>query len=416
MLAGASTLGSSIAFGFAEFARGEFLLSTTARETYDSRIFGALNSADDYIFTLDPRLIYRREAARLKLDALAGLRINRYHEFTELNSEDVESSLKLTLPASDEALSSGTFEVGYNERTDVNFDVNRSLREKTFDSRLDTVIPTGLKTALLLGGSYRNDQRNAFSDLEMWNGNIGFRYRNFLEGTDFDVRYRRLQAKTSGGNAFSVPLHQNTDIFSVGISRPLYHDVRASFTYGYRILHRSQAEVLSGQERSAGSIISINLDGPLLPASKFPKLESSLSLGYQKAETPGVHDTGGTRFVGSARLSWHARERTRIFIDARRSRQLTADDLTVEATEANIGVSESIGDFTFASASIGYERRDYRPLTRQDDVFNARLGAGYRITKSWSASADYRLRSASSSSHVADYARHLVMLSVTYIF
>ena len=186
------------------------------------------------------------------------------------------------------------------------------------------------------------------------------------------------------------------------------------------MLNRSQAEVLSGlEERSAGSIFALGLNGPFLPQTIFPKLESSLSLGYQKNETPGINDTSSSRFVGSLNVSWHARERTRVFLDARRALVLSVNDLTVETTGFNVGVNQSIGDFTTASLSAGYEQREYQTvdlLGRTDDVYMLQTSARYRITSAWSAAANYSLREAQSSEAVADYGRHLVSVEATYTF
>jgi hypothetical protein len=416
----AAVLGASSALGFAEFARGGLVLSTTARATYDSRMFGGLGPADDYIFTLDPRLIYRREAGLLKLEASAGVRINRYVEFDELNSEDLVTSFILRLPPEGPSLASGRFESTYDEHTEVNYDVNARIREKTFSNRLSADIPIGLKTALLLGGSFRDDQRNAFSDQQTWDGTAGFRYQNFLGGSAFDVRYRHLEVESSGDNELRIPLDQESDIYSATFSRPLYRDVRGSVTYGYRILERSAAEVMNGlDQRSSGSIFSLGLNGPFLPQSIFPKVDSSLSVGYQKNETPGINDTSSSRFIGSLHIGWHARERTRLYFDARRATELSVNDLTVETTSFIVGVNQTIGDFTTGSMSAGYERREYETIDligREDDVLRLQAGARYRITSAWSAAANYSLRDSQSSEAVADYARHLVSVEATYTF
>lgn len=417
LLAGVASLSSSLAFGFAEFGRGELMLSTTARAAYDSRVWGGLREDGDYIFTIDPRLIYRREAGQLKLRGEGGLRVNRYYEYSELNSEDFVGSLKLSLPPEASSLATGSFETSYDEHTDVNYDVDQRIREKTFLTSLNADIPAGLKTTLLLGGNFRRDQRNQFSDRETREGTVGFRYLDFLGGTSFDLRYRRLEVETTGGNAWNIPLDQQSDIYTATISRPIFHDVRGSVSYGYRVLHRSSAEVFGGPYDKGGSIFAVSLVGPFLPESMFPKVESSLSLGYQKAESPGINDPGaGNRFVGAMHLAWHARERTSLIFDARRAVELTINDLTVETTGGSIGVNQQIGNFTTAGISAGYEERKYRTLDRRDDVFVATASATYRISHAWSAGADYRLRAVDSAVASSDYSRNVISVSASYLF
>lgn len=416
-LTGAATVCASTAFGFAEIGRGELLLATSARAMYDSRVFGGTAPADDYIFTLEPRLLYRHDSGQLKLDGVLGTRINRYLDNTVLNSEDLETSLRLSLPRESAHLASGSFEAGYDERTEVNYDVNSRIREKTFQSRLDGEFPTGLKTSLLVGGVFRHDQRNQFSDRETREGRLGFRYLDFLGGSTFDVLYRRLEVDSSGGNALQIPIEQRSDIYSATLSRPIWHDVRGSVSYGYRRLHRSQAErAILGPDDSSGSLYSVNIVGPFLPATMFPKLDSSLTMGFQKAETPGINDKGGSRFYGGLHLGWHARERTELAFDARRGRELSVNDVTVETTSYNLNLRQGIGNFMSGTVTAGYEQRNFVTLGRKDDVVLAGASLAYRITKTWSADAAYRLRVSQSDSTTADYSRHLVILSLTYTF
>lgn len=418
----AATLGGSTAFGFAEFARGGLLLSTSARASYDSRMFGGLGAADDYIFTFHPRLIYKREAGQLKLNATAGLRVNRYLDFDELDSEDLVTSFELRLPESGPSLASGSFISRYDEHSEVNYDVNYRIREKTFSNRLAADIPVGLKTKILLGASHRDDQRNIFSDQQSWDGTAGVRYHDFLGGSALDIRYRHFEIETTGENPWGVPINQDSDSYTATFSRPIYHAVRGSITYGYRTLNRSEAEAATGLDpTSEGSIFSLGIHGPFLPESIFPKVDTSLSLGYEKNETPGINDSSSSSFVGSLHIGWNARERTRIRFDARRALELSVDDLTVETTRVSLGFDQSVGDFTTTSLSVGYEQRDYEhnlivTSDRKDDVLFLQASARYRITSTWSAAANYSLRDTDSSSAIADYARHLVSLEATYTF
>lgn len=416
MLAGAALVCPAAAFGFAEIARGELALETTAKAEYDSRVFGGPNAADDYIFSLYPRLTFKREAGQLKLDSFAGVKINRYVDYTQFNSEDLNASLKLFLPPGTTARSSGSFETSYVERTDVNYDVDRRLRHKTFFARGNADIPLGLKTAFLFGGSYSNEQLNLYSDRDTWTGSGAFRYSDFLGGTTLELRYRRLEVDSSRNIDFNVPIHQQSDIYTVSLMRPIYHDVQGSLTYGYRVLHRSAAEVPGGDTRTGGSIIALNIDGPFLPRSVFPKLTSSFMVGYQKVETPGINDKGGSRFIGRARLSWQAREQTSLFVDANRSVRLSVNNLTVTSTGFDVGVHEDIGHFWTASATAGYRKRDFDVLNRSDNVYEFQASANYRITRAWAASLDYSYRLADSNVVTADYERHLIALSAIYTF
>ncbi len=415
-LTGVALACSPLAFGFAEIGRGELLLSGTARELYDSRVFGGTSPGDDYIFTLEPKALYRHYAGELKLDSLLGVRLNRYASFTDLNSNDLEGDLKLYLPADTAAPVSGSFETSYDEHTEVNYDVNARIREKTFLSRLDAGIPVGLKMSLLLDGLFRHDNRNEFSNRQTRDGTIGLRYLDFAGGTAVQGQYRRLEVDTSGGNAWGIPLNQHSDTYTLIVSHPLYDQVVGSISYGYRVLDRSRAELQFGPIHSSGSVYSVNVNGPFLPASVFPKLESSAYLGYEKADTPGINDTGGSRLVGNLHLGWYARERTVVSVDAHRNRELSVNDLTVETTAFTATLRQGIGDFLHASITAGYERRDYRGVGRRDNVGLFGTSLDYHVTKYWSANAQYQLHAARSDAPTADYSRHLALVSVTYTF
>lgn len=406
----------SRALGFAEFERGEFTLSTTARATYDSRVLGYAGSGDDYIFVLDPQLQYRREASQLKLDSYAGVRINRYADFTQFNSEDANAGIHLTVPPDVVALGSGHFATTYDERSDINYDVDQRLREKIFHSGGDAIIPIGLKLALLANGSYQHESRNVYSDRDIWDGGGGLRYSSFLGGTDLDLTYHHTKLDSSAIPNFSVPLHQDSDSASISVSRTIYDQVRGSISYGYRWLRRSRAEVLSGDPNTSGSLFSVNLDGPFLPKSRFPKLESSLTLGYEKDAAPGINEVNSSHFVGAARLTWQAREPTKVFVSARRSTELSVNNLTVVSTSGSLGVTEQIGHFISSTVSAGYERRSTTMVGRTDDAFTASAAARYQITKYWMVAFDYQFRNTNSNYAPADFGRHVVSVSGNYTF
>lgn len=414
--AGLACAATPSAFAFAEIGRGELLLSTTARATYDSRVLGGLNPADDYIFTLHPEFQYVREAAVLKLRGTAGVHFNRYREFDQFDSEDADALISVTLPGDSGRKLHGSLTSSYREDTDVNYDVNTRIRTRSFLTRFDSTWMTGLKTNLKLDGSFRNDERNQFSDRETIEGSFAFNYLDFLRGTDLNLRYRHLDTETSGDNSIGTPLDQVLRTYSAGLSRPIYAQVRGTVTYGYRILTRSAAETAARETRDEGSLYSVSLEGPFLSVTRFPKLESSLALSYHEADTPGINDTGTKRFMGAAQLAWHARERTRLSFNARRALELSINDITVETTSFSARVNQEIGTFVTASAGAGFEHRDFRGVRRSDDVYTFDAGVEYRATKAFATRANYRYRSTESSVTFADYGRHVASISASYTF
>lgn len=415
LAAGLATAAAPTARALTEFARGELDLAATAALTYDSRVLGGATPGDDYILSLQPQLLYRREAALVKVDGAAGVTFNRYADLTRYDSEDVDSHVKFTLPKDAVSRGSGSLALSYLEKTDVNFDVNERLRSKVFDSRLDALFPVGLKTAVSLLGAYNHAERQTFGTLETREGGAGFTYADFLRGTDLNLQYRRLETESAGATSLSS-LDQQSDSYSVGLSRPIFHKIKGSISYGYRMLRRGAGETVNGQRNSNGSIFSAAIEGPFLPATKFPKLESSLSVSYSQADSPGINDTGGHRVVGKASLSWAARDTTRISVTAQRGFELAVNNLTVLSTDLTAQVTQEVGHFTELTGGGGYERRTYHGLARYDDVLTAFVAANYRATRFWRLTMDARVRDTDSTDVISAYARTVVRASATFTY
>ena len=413
-LLGLFLLAASPGFGFADFARGEFLLSTTGNVTYDSRVNGGYNGDDDLIFGLRPEIRYSRPTAQIKLEGNAGVQFNRYLDHTDYNSDDAHANLRLVIPPDIGPRVSGVAEIGYNEQNDLNYDVNQRLYSKIFRAALNGNVATGLKTSIDAGGTFLHIDRDTYGVLNQRDGTLGFTYRDFLGGTDFGLHYRRLEASTAE-TTFSPEIDQNSDTYSLTLSHPIYSDIRGSFTYGYRILHRAGWED-NGDTELSGSMFSLGIDGPFLPASRFPKLKSSASISYARADTPGVNDSGGNRFTGHVGLEWQARPETRLSINASRTLELSYDNRTAQTNSLYLGVHQDVGHFIELVGTAGYEHRDYPGAARNDDVYVASIGANYQATKAWSVSANYRLRDSESNLWTANYVRHLVSVAATYTF
>src|SRR5690606_27500852 len=111
---------------------------------------------------------------------------------------------------------------------------------------------------------------------------------------------------------------------------------------------------------SDGSVITASIDGPFLPERYFPKLTSSLSVSYQQSETPGINDRGGRWLRGAMKLSWEARERTKVHAQISRALELTANDMSVERTTYLLGADQGIGHAWTAHGSVSFEQLGFR--------------------------------------------------------
>ena len=424
----AAICGSKV-FGFAEFDSGELYLLTTASATYDSRVDGTQTDQGDLILRLDPTLDYTRTNSEINMTANAGIDFDRYVYNPKYDTHDISSGFTLTLPPNTGPAYSGAFSASYTQAFAVSSDVDQLVHTDSFSTSLNLRIPTGLKTTFLVGGGYSDLDRGAFGSSKSWQGSLGFLYADFLEGTNLQVQYMRTGASTSGGTisasaaaAEAVPagavageLDQSSNSFTASLVRKIYYDLTGSLAYGYTFLGRAADETTSRQTQDDSSTFSASLTGPFLPKSKFPKLDSSLTISYQRALTPGINDTAGATVVGSASVSWDIREPTRLALAVSRSQQLTVTNLSAVNTGVTATVTEKVGHFINLNGNVGYQNTEYHGTSRTDNAYNAGLGLIYAVPeRPWTFSATYAYTETQSDAASADYSHHVVIISAVY--
>jgi hypothetical protein len=418
------SLPASHCFGFAEIARGALLLQTTAAATYDSYFIGTQTNDSDFYLTLSPMLRYSRSAGLSEIKASAGTSINRYDKNSGLDSEDILANASITLPTVEGARLTGDASIGYSESTVVDLFVNDRVPTKSFTAGFNLDYKLGLKMSVSDSLSYSDTTRDIYSDQETFGNDLSFSYSDFLYDTTLTLSHGYTQTMSSGENYLGADLDQVSNSYSATLSRPLFGSVIGSATYGYRVLTRSAQETTIGQTDDQGSFFSIGIRGPFLPRTRFPKLTSSASLSYQESRSAGINDTGGKTLTGALGLSWAARERTDISIQASRNTELTATDLTAVNTNVSLGVTERIGLATILTGTIGYQWVDFRGIDRSDAILTGRLNASRTLSKHWSLAANYEYTNVKNDQtgfqpgrfSMRDYDRHLVSASVTNTF
>lgn len=415
-------------FGFAEVARGAVTLETQATGTYDSYFIGTrnLSSKDDYYLTLNPELRYTRKAGLAELEAFGGVSIFRYDRNTEYDTENFNAGLRSSLPVVEGSRLSGSVNLSYNESTVIDYDVMDRIPTKSFGGALSLSYELGLKTSLIESFNYNRSNRKLYSDQELYGNQFSFQYRDFLGETSLRLTHGYDRTTSSGVNTLAAKLDQEANSLSATLSRPIVGKLVGEATYGYRILNRSAQESIDGQTKQKGSFFSLGLRGPFLPPSRFPKVESSASLTYQEARNPGINDLGQKTLTGDMNVSWQARERTKLTLNASRSVDLSPNDLSVENTRVSFAVAQSVGNFTTLNGRVGYIWRNYRGIDRKDDTFNASLDGRYAITKYWSAGASYSYEDNNGRGnpiylpinrlHAQDFSRHVISVFVTNVF
>jgi hypothetical protein len=412
-------------FGFAEIARGALLLDTTGSVMYESYFLGSIDNDPDVLYSLYPSLRYTRRAGRASITANAGVAFNRYDKNTQYDSDDIRAGASIDLPTAEGSRLNGNFSINYNETTDVDLVVNDRVASETFSTSLllDYKLSTRMNLRDTLG--YTSSTRSAYSDQDVLSNQLSFTYEDFLRGTNLTLGHGLNIVKSSGENETGIALDQQSHDISLALSRPLYGDVIGSLGYGYTFINRSAAESINGDRNYSSSYVSVGLEGPFLPARRFPKLESSASLSYRQANVSGIGDTNGKFLSGNLRLSWAARETTRLSFDASRSIDLTITDRTTENTRVGGGFNQQLGRTTALTGSAGYTWSDTRGIDSSYSALDASLGLSRSFNKYLSAALNYTYTENQSGDNGtvqlgrfarSDYERHTLMASATVTF
>jgi hypothetical protein len=415
----------SSCFGFAEIARGSLLLQTTGSVMYESYFLGSADNDPDVLYSVFPSLRYTRNAGRAQIAGSAGVSVNRYGKNTQFDSEDIRANASVELPTAAGSRLTGAFSIGYNEGTTIDLYVNDRVAAETFSANLNFDYRLSTRMRVREALSYNSSIREIYSDQDTLSNQAAFTYENFLRGTNLTVAHGFNITKSSADRDTGIALDQQSHDISLALSRAIYSEVIGSLTYGYSTTFLSTAERLGRDDKISSGYISVGIEGPFLPARRFPKLESAASLSYRQSSVAGIGDDGGQFLTGSLRLAWNARETTRLYINASRSIDLTIANRTVENTRVGGGFNQQLGRSTSLNGAAGYTWSDTRGIDNSDTALDASLNLNRTFNKYLSASLDYTFLDNQSSSSgptrlgrfaERDYVRQTIMGSVTVTF
>lgn len=396
--------------------RGALQLEASASGVYDSNLRASADAMSDFYLNFHPVVRYRQTDARFHTNAAAGVRIKRYDEHTNSDSEDAEGTFDWSMARDADHTTGADLELRYFENTDAVPDVNEQVRARTFGARARGEVLVARRNLLSATASYHDNQHDVGSDQESYGGLLGYSFTGFTDGTVLNASYAYQHSETADNATGDGRLDQTGRTLSATVSRPLYAEALASLTYGYRWLDRSDQEELASLADSQGDFIAVALEGPFLPHRYFPKTTGTFRLAYEQATTPGLNDPGNERLVGQLNLTWQARERTTVGFILRRAQELTIRDDTVVNTGGSLTVRQAIGNFFNAEAALDYNEADFVGLARTDDRTTARGSLGYQLNRGWSARAEYVYFHSRSTDPIANYDRHLATLTLTYAF
>lgn len=422
VLTPAALLAATLAFNpnaaaFTEIARGSLTLTTTGRVAYDSNVLGNASEQGDTVYTLAPTLNYSRTAGLGTIEGAFGVAINRYADLTAFDSEDITASLRIGLPTPEGARQQGSFQAGYADISDIDETVGTRIRSKTWSTSFAGTYRAGPRTDLRADLAYSDTTRDVFADRTQWVAGVGFDYNDFLGGFGLEGDYRYTDSQSSSFTTGpSTALDQTSHHVSGGLFYKFVNGLRASADVGYRWIDRGAQETPAGNTSRNGVTFGLRLDGPFLPAARFPKLKSSFSIGLEQGQTLGLNDTGSTTMVGDLSLGWQARERTAITFSASRRQGLSTTNLSTVDNNIRLALTQRIGERANLSASLGQEWSSYPGTGRNDRRTRGAVNFGYNFNRNWQAGASYAATLSRSSSDLFDYDRHLVSGFVSCTF
>lgn len=426
LLASALLASAPKAHALVNIARGTIDLQTTLAGTYESYFIGSATNDPDWYYSIAPILEFYRKAGLASINADAGITFTRFDQNTQFNSSYPSASLRIALPTQPGARLDGNFAISYVESDIVDFSLNDRIPTKAVNGSLTLNYRLGDKTSLTEVASYTKLIRDSedYSDQQIWSNRLGFRYNEFFHRTNLALDYDFTKTDTSGHNYLDTPLNQRDNALSLTLSHPVYGEIMGSFTYGYHIFRRGAAETAAGVTRDSSSFIGVGIEGPFLPPALFPKLTSRASLYYRSSASAGLNYSGAATLTGSLSLSWAARPRTTISINADRTTTLNAADFSVINSSVGMGISETVGSATILAASVSYRWSQYQGIDRNDHFLNFNASASHTLNQYWSIALNYNFQNNQNTGSGpqilprpgASYDRHLVTLSVTAKF
>jgi hypothetical protein len=272
------------------------------------------------------------------------------------------------------------------------------------------------RNLLTAGVAVRDYERSFGSDRITRSGNLGYSYVGFTDGTVVGVAYTKSTNETMHSTLDTPALDQKTDTILMTVKRPIYDQLAAMASYGYRWLDRGVQEQNVGLADVSGPVYNLSLDGPFLPRKYFPKTTGTFRVAYEQSDAPGLNDRSTRRLVGEIDVGWAARENTNVHVFTNRAQDLSITDNTVVSLNSGISVSQAIGTFVHSSLGFTYTNADFVNLGRTDERYLFHAEASYRINRTWSSSLSYSYLHSVSSQAIGNYNRHIVSLTLTYAF
>ena len=349
-----------------DFARGTLGLEINSKAEHDSNVFGNNSEKADELLTVIPEITYVRNVGLISVDMSTGVKIQRFSDFTDLNTDDFFAGAKLDYDAAEKG--NASFEIGYERFSAANEAVLARTESDEYKAKgsFDYFYSEKLGLRVLAGYTDSQQLLVGFNDVTTYQLGTGALYRyspKLVANLSYNFR------------------NTATDNVAVGLANPDSNDHRISF----------------------------GVEGEITP-----KLTGRAATGIVYRE----FDTGGddTGFFADVGLTWDVLEKTSITLDIGNDYNTSAGAQSSENFSAKLGISQELLEKLIGRASISYGNDNYDAsgpvAARQDDTYTLSAGLTYTFTDSVSTAFDLSYKDSSSDLATADYERTLVTISL----
>jgi hypothetical protein len=359
------------ASAFTKVGSGELIVGATARVGHDSNIFGNSigGGVDDSFFSITPELLFVKDDSRSTINGRIATDITRYGDRSDEDFENFNSSLDITLPTGQGSPLSGNIHFGFDSIKDTNLHINDRINSDTFSGSANLTYNVSSKTGLRGGFLYSDSQNGGgFSDTKTSLVTAGVQY-NYSSKTGVFID-GRLRTTESDGTT-------------------------------------------SVDNRSKG--FTIGLTGEL-----SPKLEGSISAGYQSTDARGniAGDPDSDSLIAFANLTWTPQEKTNLVLTLSSDMDVSPGDQSVETTSARIQINHDISRALSIFGGIEIRSLDFRGILphRKDDVSEFNGGIHYSINPRFSAGAEVSFFDSSSNVALSDYDRQVYSVFASFSY
>jgi hypothetical protein len=333
--------------------------------TYDTNIAANRFAQADTIYSAGAGLEYSRRAGIISVDASTGLSISRFNKTTSDDFSDPH--LQAEFSAKD-------------DRTTVDLSVN-AARQSEADI-VAGVRAVSWNYASSLNTSYHVTDRYSLTNT------LGYTLKTYV----------------------NTPGLANLASYNAGLSLAYTINSARDLFMGYNFGLQETSRNTSFDNHS----LNVGLEGKILP-----KLNGTISIGYELEVPHGSHDHGTGSMTEACALTWNFSRRLKISADVSQNFSATSTTGSVNTLSGSLDATFSMNSKTSFTSGIGggYNRFiGASAAGRRDSYFTWNAGVSYTINDHFTTALSYTYYENWSTASFSDFIRHTTSLSLSMRF